>query len=57
MKIFGKYYWSSHGLLRDVPTFYVNTDYNSLNLQEYSIPDVRSIRLKYENHLHYDTKK
>ena len=46
-KIFGKYYWSSRDLKREPKIEYCNTDYQSLNLEEFRIPNT-SIMLKYE---------
>lgn len=48
-KIFGKYYWSSRYLKRDVPTDYFNTDFFSVELKEYSIPKTGTL-LKYDSH-------
>lgn len=51
-KIFGKFYWSSKGLKRDVDIQLFNTDYNSLPLKEYEIPNT-DIRLKYDSQFNY----
>lgn len=56
VKLFGKYYWSSRDLVRDVYTEYCNSDFSSIDSEAYSVPNT-NILLKYENHLHYDTKK
>lgn len=45
-KIFGKYYWSSRSCIRDTETVYINTDFESLNLREFS--PVSNLRFKYE---------
>ncbi len=51
-KIFGKFYWSSKGLKRDVDTEYFMSDYDSLPLKEYEIPNT-DIRLKYDSQFNY----
>lgn len=51
-KIFGKFYWSSKGLKRDVDVELFNSDYDSLPLKEYEIPNV-NIRLKYDSQFNY----
>lgn len=57
VKLFGKYYWSSRDLSRDVPTEYCNSNFNNIDGTSYIVPHVSNLLLKYENHLHYDTKK
>ena len=57
VKIFGKYYWSSRNLIRDVPTQYCNSNFEVIDSTSYTVPGVPNLLLKYENHLHYDTKK
>ena len=57
VKLFGKYYWSSRDLIRDVPTEYCNSNFNNIDGTSYIVPNVSNLLLKYENHLHYDTKK
>jgi hypothetical protein len=47
-QIFGKYYWSSKGLKREVDTSYFDCDYASLPLKEYEVPKT-SIKLKYDS--------
>lgn len=54
-KIFGKFYWSSKGLKRDVDTQYFISDYNSLPLKEYEIPNT-DIKLKYDSQFDYVIK-
>lgn len=51
-KIFGKFFWSSKGLKRVVDTEVFNTDYYSLELKEYEIPNT-NIRLKYDSQFEY----
>lgn len=51
-KIFGKFYWSSKGLKRDVDVELFNSDYDSLPLKEYEIPNT-NIRLKYDSQFNY----
>lgn len=48
-KIFGKYYWSSKNLKRDVETIYLDNDYFEVDLSEYSVPQ-SNIKLKYLSH-------
>ena len=48
-KIFGKYYWSSQNLQRDVETIYLDNDYCEVNLSEYFVP-YSDIKLKYLSH-------
>lgn len=45
-KIFGKYYWSSRSCIRDTEVHYTNTDFDSLNLREFS--PVSGLFFKYE---------
>ena len=51
-KIFGKYYWSSKGLVRDVETTYTNTKFGDVDEPMYRIPNC-SILLKYKAELTY----
>lgn len=48
-KIFGKYYWSSRNLVRDVPTEYFDSNFNDIELNSYNIPHT-NIYLKYYSH-------
>lgn len=52
-KIFGKFYWSSKGLKREVDTEYFISDYDSLPLKEYEIPNT-NIKLKYDSQFIYN---
>lgn len=45
-KIFGKYYWSSRSCIRDTEVLYTNTDYDSLNLREFT--PTSGVSFKYE---------
>lgn len=51
-KIFGKFYWSSKGLKREVDVQLLNSDYDKLPLKEYEIPNT-NIRLKYDSQFDY----
>lgn len=51
-KIFGKFYWSSKGLKREVDVQLFNSDYDKLPLKEYEIPNT-NIRLKYDSQFDY----
>lgn len=51
-KIFGKFYWSSKGLDREVNTQFFNSDYFTLPLKEYKVPNTH-ICLKYESQFEY----
>lgn len=55
-QIFGKYYWSSHGLKRDVDTYYFDSDYYSLPFHEYQIPNTK-IFLKYDSYFDFSAGK
>lgn len=48
-KIFGRYYWSSRNLVKSTNVIFTNTDYNSLNLKEYT--PVFGCSFKYERQL------
>ena len=53
-KIFGKYYWSSRSCVRDTEIVYINTDFDSLNLREFTPVSVVSFKYEGMTYSHSD---
>lgn len=51
-RIFGKLYWSSHGLVREPEIFYCDTDFNEGDDIEYYCPEL-GVSFKYESGFDY----